>query len=104
MIAPFIFNNVDTLEGAPILPVYLTESISDYYYQRSPIKRREVFKGSKVLAEAVSVGALVAIIDLLQERTAQLSSLTQNWEMVGAFSSNSKNVTFPLSTATHPPC
>ena len=25
----FIFNNVDTTEGAPILPVYLTESISD---------------------------------------------------------------------------
>jgi len=45
----FIFENVDTSEGSPVLPVYLTESISDYYYQRSPVRRREVFKGSKVM-------------------------------------------------------
>ena len=45
----FIFDNVDTSEGPPILPVYLTESISDYYYQKSPLKRREVFKGSKTI-------------------------------------------------------
>lgn len=45
----FIFENVDTSEGPPILPVYLTETISDYYYQKSPVKRREVFKGSKTI-------------------------------------------------------
>src|SRR5688500_528046 len=45
----FIFDNVDTSEGQPILPVYLTESISDYYYQKSPLKRREVFKASKTI-------------------------------------------------------
>ena len=45
----FIFNNVDTTEGPPILPVYLTETISDYYYQKSPVKRREVFKASKTI-------------------------------------------------------
>jgi hypothetical protein len=45
----FILNNVDTTEGAPYLPVYLTESISDYYYQKSPLKRREVFKASKTM-------------------------------------------------------
>jgi len=45
----FIFDNVDTSEGNPILPVYLTESISDYYYQKNPLKRREVFKGSKTI-------------------------------------------------------
>jgi hypothetical protein len=45
----FIFNNVDTSEGDPILPVYLTESISDYYYQKAPLKRREVFKASKTI-------------------------------------------------------
>ncbi|HEY0678560.1 MAG TPA: DUF5686 family protein [Chitinophagaceae bacterium] len=42
----FILNNVDTTEGAPYLPVFLTESISHYYYQKSPLKRREVFGGS----------------------------------------------------------
>src|SRR4029077_10314078 len=35
--------------GHPFLPVFLTETISDYYYQRSPVKRREVIKGSKTL-------------------------------------------------------
>jgi hypothetical protein len=43
----FLLNNIDTTEGAPYLPVFLTESISDYYYQKSPLKRREVFKASK---------------------------------------------------------
>ena len=45
----FILNNVDSTEGRPFLPVFLTETISDYYYQRSPVKRREVIKGSKTL-------------------------------------------------------
>lgn len=45
----FVLDNVDSSEGSPILPVYLTESISDYYFQKSPLKRREVFKGSKTI-------------------------------------------------------
>src|SRR5882757_9622721 len=45
----FILDNVDTLEGQPFLPVFLTETLSDYYYQRSPLKRRELIKGSKTL-------------------------------------------------------
>src|SRR5687768_13821207 len=42
----FIFDNVDTSEGAPVLPVYLTETLSDYYFQNSPVKRREVIRAS----------------------------------------------------------
>ena len=45
----FIFDNVDSTNGVPILPVYLTETISDYYYQKSPVKRREVFKAVKTI-------------------------------------------------------
>lgn len=45
----FILDNVDTAESHPFLPVFLTETISDYYYQRSPVKRREVIKGSKTI-------------------------------------------------------
>jgi hypothetical protein len=46
----FVFNNIDTTEeGNPYLPIYLTEAISEYYYQRSPQRRREVFKGTKTL-------------------------------------------------------
>lgn len=45
----FIFDNVDTTEEKPFLPVYLTESISDYFYQKSPKRYREVFKASKTI-------------------------------------------------------
>lgn len=46
----FVFNNIDTTEeGNPYLPVYLTEAISNYYYQKSPRKRREVFQGTKTM-------------------------------------------------------
>jgi hypothetical protein len=41
-VAGIIAENVDTAEGVSFLPAYLTESISDYYYQKKPLKRREV--------------------------------------------------------------
>ena len=43
----FVFDNIDTTEGPPFLPVFLTESISDYYYQKKPFRTREIIKGSK---------------------------------------------------------
>ncbi len=46
----FILNNIDsTAEEHPFLPIYITETISDYYYARDPLKRREVIKGSKTV-------------------------------------------------------
>ena len=45
----FIFDNVDTAEGASYLPAYLTEAISHYYYQKDPVKRREVFQAVKTI-------------------------------------------------------
>jgi hypothetical protein len=45
----FIFDNIDTTEGQPFLPVYLTETISDYYYQKSPWKTREIIKAVKTI-------------------------------------------------------
>ncbi len=42
----FILNNVDTTEGKPYLPVFLTESLSDYYFQRSPRRTLEVIRAS----------------------------------------------------------
>ncbi len=43
----FILDNIDTSEGGPpILPIFLTETLSDYYYQRSPRKTREIIKAS----------------------------------------------------------
>ena len=46
----FILENIDTSSGdAPFLPLYLTETISDYYYQADPRKTREVIRGSKTI-------------------------------------------------------
>lgn len=45
----FIFDNTDSLsEAKPFLPVYLTETLSDYYFQRSPKKVKETIKASQV--------------------------------------------------------
>ncbi|MBX3241383.1 MAG: carboxypeptidase-like regulatory domain-containing protein [Chitinophagaceae bacterium] len=45
-----IDQNIDSVtEEKPILPLYLTESLSDYYYQSKPRKVREVFKGVKTI-------------------------------------------------------
>ncbi|RAJ03957.1 carboxypeptidase-like protein [Chitinophaga skermanii] len=44
----FILKNIDsTSENKPFLPVFLTETISDYYYQRSPRKTKELIKASR---------------------------------------------------------
>ncbi|MEP7238823.1 MAG: DUF5686 family protein [Ferruginibacter sp.] len=45
----FIFDNIDsTSESAPFLPLYLTESLSDYAYQKSPKKFNEHIKVSNI--------------------------------------------------------
>ncbi|MEY2835102.1 MAG: hypothetical protein RLZZ557_764 [Bacteroidota bacterium] len=44
----FILNNIDTVsEEKPILPIYLIETLSDYYVQQDPHRTREVVKASK---------------------------------------------------------
>ncbi len=43
----FILQNIDTTEGKPFLPVFLTETISDFYVQNDPHKTREIIRASK---------------------------------------------------------
>lgn len=43
-VGKIINQNIDSVEGVKYLPAYLTETISDYYYQKKPLKRREVIK------------------------------------------------------------
>ncbi len=44
----FIFNYIDSSsETKPFLPVYLTETLSDYYYQKDPEKIYEQIKATK---------------------------------------------------------
>lgn len=38
--------NIDSSEGVKYLPTYLAEALSDYYYQKKPLKRREVIKAA----------------------------------------------------------
>ena len=45
-ITDLINQNIDTSEGLRYLPTYLTEALSDYYYQKSPKKRREIIKAA----------------------------------------------------------
>lgn len=45
----FIQSFIDsTSEEKPFLPMFLTETISDYYYQKKPKKMKEIIKGSRI--------------------------------------------------------
>ncbi|MES2593570.1 MAG: DUF5686 family protein [Bacteroidota bacterium] len=46
----FIFDNIDSsnTKEKPYLPVFMTESISDFYYRKNPKTRNENIKASKV--------------------------------------------------------
>ncbi|PBQ32816.1 hypothetical protein CNR22_13880 [Sphingobacteriaceae bacterium] len=48
----FVFENLDTtkLEGKPVLPVYLKESLSEINYRRSPKTKKEIVKANKMVA------------------------------------------------------
>ncbi|MCH2215251.1 MAG: DUF5686 and carboxypeptidase regulatory-like domain-containing protein [Flavobacteriales bacterium] len=44
----FIFDNIDSTGEKVSLPFFMTESISDYYYNRSPKGRKEIIHATKV--------------------------------------------------------
>lgn len=45
-VGDLINQNIDSSEGGKYLPTYLTEALSDYYYQKKPLKRREIIKAA----------------------------------------------------------
>ena len=47
-VTDIINSSIDTTEGPPYLPSYLTETLSDYYYQPKPLRRREVIKAVNI--------------------------------------------------------
>ena len=47
-ISDLINQNIDTAEGIRYLPTYLTEAMSDYYFQKEPKKRREIIKAANL--------------------------------------------------------
>jgi hypothetical protein len=44
----FVFEGVDTTQQKPYLPVFMTESLSDFYFKRNPKLSKEVVKATKV--------------------------------------------------------
>ncbi len=46
----FIWDYVDTnaITGKPYLPIFITESLSDYYYRSSPKMEKEIIKATKI--------------------------------------------------------
>ena len=44
----FIFDYVDTTDEKQYLPMFMTESVSDYYYRRDPKSEKEYIKASQV--------------------------------------------------------
>ncbi|MFB6257891.1 MAG: DUF5686 family protein [Flavobacteriales bacterium] len=44
----FVFDNIDSSGGKPYLPIFMTESLSRYYFRRDPEEKKEVIKASKV--------------------------------------------------------
>lgn len=44
----FVFENMDTSASKPYIPMFMTETVSDFYYRKNPKSTTEVIKGSKV--------------------------------------------------------
>lgn len=44
----FVFDNIDSSEAKPFLPLFMTESISEFYYRKSPKAQKEFIKATKV--------------------------------------------------------
>lgn len=44
----FIFDNIDSTDAKPYLPIFMTESLSKVFYRQKPKAKREVIHGTKV--------------------------------------------------------
>ncbi|MBK0402852.1 carboxypeptidase-like regulatory domain-containing protein [Adhaeribacter sp. BT258] len=47
-------------EGEPVLPVFISESLSDFYYLKNPKKTKEIIKASKVTGIGMDDGSLIS--------------------------------------------
>lgn len=58
----FIFDNVDSVNSdeKPSLPIFIIESLSDFYYHKNPTLKKEVIKASKITGmENTSISAVM---------------------------------------------
>jgi uncharacterized protein DUF5686/carboxypeptidase-like protein len=64
----FILDNIDSIsEKSPFLPVYMAETISDYYYTAKPFRTREVIKA--VQTNGIRNGMVLHFMEGLHQKT-----------------------------------
>jgi hypothetical protein len=44
----FIFENIDSTDAKPYLPIFMTETLSEVFYRQKPRARKELIRGTKV--------------------------------------------------------
>lgn len=46
----FVFNNVDSVfsDERPSLPFFMVENLSEFYYKKTPLRKKEIIKASKI--------------------------------------------------------
>ncbi|MFD2244747.1 DUF5686 and carboxypeptidase-like regulatory domain-containing protein [Pontibacter ruber] len=66
-------------EGKKVLPFFLSESLSDFYYNRDPKKTKEVIKASKISGIGIQDGSLIAQVI---GNSYQDYNFYQNWVSV----------------------
>lgn len=62
----FVYEHIDsTTEEVPFLPMFISETLSDYYYQKDPSEEKEQIKAVKIVGEYEneSVGKLLGIAE-----------------------------------------
>ena len=88
----FVLDYVDsTSEKEPYLPVYLTETLSDYYYRRDPRKTREVIKAT--ITNGIDNESIIRQLGTTYQNVNVYSNLIPvfNKMYVGPFSDNADN-------------
>jgi|TARA_B110000908_G_scaffold67515_1_gene81570 hypothetical protein len=44
----FVFDMIDSTDDKPYLPIFIIESLSDYYYSKNPKHKKEIIKATKI--------------------------------------------------------
>lgn len=86
-------NQMKNEEGKYILPVFISETQSHYYYNSNPSKSKEVINASNITGFGVNEGSFV--VDLLGTSLIQFN-FNHNWMRILA-----KDFISPLATGSH---
>lgn len=88
----FVFDYIDsTSEDKPFLPAYLTETLSDYYFQKDPHKAKELIKAART--NGIKNESLVKQLGGLYQNINVMNSTIPvfNREFISPFNSSAPN-------------